>query len=291
MITVDLHTHTSYGHGASTAFEMFLKGKDKGLKIHGFSEHSVRPLGYNYTNEYRDHLEKSMPIYTKEVEELKKLYPCLPPNHAKNSVVQKSKNIEEPSQVLFGVELDWFENEIPFMQNIVNDYPYDYIIAGIHFIGSWGFDDKKEHWDILSENEKFHFYDAYYKTMIKMAQSGLFQIVAHPDLIKIFSVDSFHKWLPNNLSLVENALRTVKDANMVMEISSAGLRKVCAEIYPCRPIMEIAKRIEIPISFASDGHCVNSIATHFDTLEEYAKEYGYYESAYFIDKKIYFRKF
>ena len=47
MIHADLHTHTLYAHGSSTPREMYEAGKRKGLQIHGFSEHSPRPLGYD----------------------------------------------------------------------------------------------------------------------------------------------------------------------------------------------------------------------------------------------------
>ncbi len=265
MISVDLHTHTSYGHGSNTVFEMFLAGQNKGLTIHGFSEHSPRPLGYNYTKEYREHLEKFFPNYVSEVQEL----------------VQKHKNVK----VLFGLELDWLGKEQAFMQECALAYDYDYLIAGLHFLDTWGFDDQQAHWDKLLESEKFKFYTDYYTAMIKMADSKLFNILAHPDLIKIFSVTSFHKWLPNNLNLVEDALLAAKEADMAMEISSAGLRKPCAEIYPCQPIMEIAAKIQIPISFASDGHCVNTIGYGFDILDDYAKEYGYKECVYFENKQ------
>ena len=266
MITIDLHTHTLHGHGSSSVFDMFMAGQALGLKIHGFSEHSPRPLGYNYTNEYRAHLEKSFPAYIKEVQEIART--------------------NSSCQVLLGMELDWLENEMPFMQQCAQSYPFDYLIAGIHFIEKWGFDDVREDWAKLSESEKAHFYTAYYKTMIRMANSKKFQILAHPDLIKIFSVDSFHAWLPKNLNLVEEALIATKEAQMAMEISTAGMRKPCAEMYPCRSIMEIAKKINIPISFASDGHCVNTIAFKFDNLAQYAKEYGYCESVYFVKKEM-----
>lgn len=258
---IDLHTHTYYGHGSNTVFEMFQAGKKAGLDVHGFSEHSPRPLGYDYTNEYRDHLNKHFQDYINEVTEIK----------------QKSTD----TKVLLALELDWLEDEREFLDECAHQYPYDYRIAGIHFIKKWGFDDQAGHWKNLLKQEKHQYYSAYYKTMIKMAESKLFHIVAHPDLIKIFSNETFCDWIKNNKSLAEDALIACKENGLCMEVSSAGLRKPCQEIYPCRTLMEIAKDIAMPLTFGSDGHCINTIAKDLQKLHEYAKEYGFTSQHYF----------
>lgn len=261
---IDLHTHTSYGHGKNTVYEMFRAGKKIGLDIHGFSEHSPRPLGYDYTNEYREHLNRHYQDYLDEVTKL--------------------KENEESPKVLLALELDWLEDELDFMQECAARHSFDYIIAGIHFIKKWGFDDQESHWKNLLTQEKHRFYADYYKTMVKMAESKLFNIVAHPDLIKIFSQDCFSAWIKNNRGFAEDALIACKEQGLCMEISAAGLRKPCKEIYPCRTLMEIAKDINIPITFASDGHCVNTVGKDLDKLHEYAKEYGFSEQHYFENK-------
>lgn len=53
MIRADLHSHTKYSHGADEPEEMFAAANARGLEILGFSEHSPRPQGYDYTHEYR----------------------------------------------------------------------------------------------------------------------------------------------------------------------------------------------------------------------------------------------
>jgi histidinol-phosphatase (PHP family) len=113
-----------------------------------------------------------------------------------------------------------------------------------------------------------------------MCQSGLFHIAAHPDLVKLFTVESFHSWLATNEAsfLIRDALTAMQDNAMSMEISSAGLRKPCGEIYPCRQIMSVAADIRLPVSFASDAHCTGTPAFAFTVLARYAHEYGHTQS-------------
>ncbi|MDR2727004.1 MAG: histidinol-phosphatase, partial [Deltaproteobacteria bacterium] len=101
-------------------------------------------------------------------------------------------------------------------------------------------------------------------------------------LIKIFSVDDFHAWLTGDtFDLVRDALMAVRDAGMAMEVSSAGLRKPCAEIYPCPAIMRLAADLRVPIAFASDAHASDQIAYAFPELAAYAASFGYGDSLVF----------
>ena len=72
---------------------------------------------------------------------------------------------------------------------------------------------------------------------------------------------------------------------MVMEVSAAGLRKPCREIYPCPAIMEMAAGLHLPISFASDAHAVAQIGWQFNELARYARRFGYTTSRYFVEKQ------
>lgn len=275
MIRVDLHTHCSCSHGANSVREMFAAGRARGLSIQGFSEHSPRPKGYDYPTEYRDRLSALYPGHVREVRELAAEQAALPAASPDGS--------PGASVVLLGLELDWLEDEAAFMADVVRAYPYDYIIGGIHFLGHWGFDWSADEWAPLDDDARARLYERYYRTMIRMAGSGLFHIAAHPDLIKIFSVDSFRAWLerPASLDLVAEALTAVRDAGMAMEISSAGLRKPCREIYPGPAILRLAADLGVPVTFASDAHRVDDVAAAFDVLARYAADAGYTESLVF----------
>ncbi len=265
MIKIDLHNHTNHSHGQSSVEEMYQSGKERGLSVMGFSEHSPRPLAYSYPTEYRDHLTATFEQYINSVQAL--------------------KSRAGGPQVLLGLEMDYFPAEEAFIRETLAEYPYDYVIGGLHFLGTWGFDHSKEDWDGLSDDQKRAYYVDYYKTLTRLAQSRLMQIAAHPDLIKLFSIDTFREWTREATarSLIREALAAIKANDMAMEISSAGLRKPCKEIYPGPVVMETARELNVPITFASDAHHHGHVAYAFDRLADYAKDYGYTESVYFYN--------
>ncbi|MDR0238917.1 MAG: histidinol-phosphatase, partial [Deltaproteobacteria bacterium] len=78
----------------------------------------------------------------------------------------------------------------------------------------------------------------------------------------------------DGLDLVRESLVAVRDAGMSMEISSAGLRKACREIYPGPEIMRLAADLRVPIVFGSDAHQPSDMGFAFDELARYAASFG-----------------
>jgi histidinol-phosphatase (PHP family) len=255
MLAVDLHTHTRCSHGRHGAGEMFAAGRERGLAAQGFSEHSPRPSGYDYPLEYRDRLIRLFPSYVREVTELKE---------------------RNPGRVFLGMEMDWMEAERPFIERAVRAYAFDYLIGSVHFVGRWGFDADPRPWEEFDFNGCAGHFEAYFVAFRSMAESGLFHIAAHPDLIKIFSADHFRRWLTRGgLDLVREGLLAARGAGMSLEISSAGLRKPCREIYPGPEIMRVAAELKIPVVFGSDAHQVDDVAFAFPELARYAASFGF----------------
>ena len=258
-IAADIHMHTRHSHGQASTGEMYRAARARGLGIIGFSEHSPRPSGYGYPSDYQEQLVDGFPRYVDEVRELARAA------------------APEGVKVLLGMELDYIPGRESYAKDLCAAHDFDYIIGGLHFQGSWGFDFTADDWAPLSTDERFAIYARYYKDLAAMCESGLFHIAAHPDLIKLFTVESFHSWLKTQEAapLITNALTAMNDNKMAMEISSAGLRKPCKEIYPCRALMTMAADLRLPVSIGSDAHCVNTPAFAFDELARYAREFGY----------------
>jgi histidinol-phosphatase (PHP family) len=254
--------HTAHSHGQNSTADMFRAAARKGLTIIGFSEHSPRPDGYAYPTDYQEKLKAGFPDYVREVGEL----------------AEEGKG--EGITVALGLEVDYIPGQEAFADTLRKAYPYDYIIGGLHFQRDWGFDFAAADWEAMSLDEKFDAYTRYYRDLAAMCRTGLFHIAAHPDLIKLFSVETFRQWLYTREAIptIAIAFAAMKVNGVIMEVSSAGLRKPCREIYPGPRIMRLAAEMELPISFASDAHCVNTPAFAFNELARYAASFGYTHS-------------
>lgn len=264
MIRADLHNHTWYSHGAATTAEMYAAARKTDLEWFGFSEHSPLPPGYTCGLYRHGDLSGVFPNYAREVMDLR-------------------RTAARP-KVLFGMELDWIPSRRDFMETLAAAYPFDYIIGGLHYLG--GFSIGSGDWDD-GETARFARFAAYYEEMARMASSGLVDIVAHPDFIKLHACPSFHRWLkrPGSLLLVEKALVAMREAGTAMEISSAGLRRPYHEAHPAPAILKLAADVGVSITFGSDSHTPDSIGGDFPALAACARACGFGRSLIFEGRR------
>lgn len=243
----DYHIHTSRcGHATGKAAEYVEAAKAAGLVEIGFSEHLPMPQ--------RDDRSLTMasddlPLYVDEVLSLR----------------DKHHEIS----IKLGIEADYFPGHEEWLAQTLNSYPFDYVLGSVHFIGDWGFDDSRNlaQW---RRQDPTVVYDAYYQLVAEAVSSGLFDVLAHPDLVKKFGLKPT-KDQTANYKMIAQAL--VRSATAV-EISSAGLRKPVGEIYPSAPFLRELTAAGAKFTLGSDAHRPREVGSAFPDLLQLLAECG-----------------
>ena len=186
-----------------------------------------------------------------------------------------------------GIYNDLHVHSMYSMRDAVSRYPFDYIIGGLHFVGDVPVGSPRSWGPEVERPQRFARYDAYYEAMRELAASGMVDVVAHPDFIKVCCYEDFQAWLalPGSTDRVVAALEAMRATDTAMEVSSAGLRKPFHEPYPGPAIMRLAADLGLTISFGSDAHNIQDTGSHFDTLAEYAASYGFARSRICIGRQ------
>lgn len=242
---IDLHNHTHFcNHATGTMREYVLKAIELGIDVYGFSEHA--PM--NFDQHYRLPMKK-IPSYENEVKKLQ-------------------KEFENDIEILLGYEVDFMQH-IKMEEKILNAN-VDYLIGSVHFLDGWGFDNP-EFIGTYENSDIDKIWQDYFNCIEAMAQSNLFDIVGHLDLIKIF------KFMPKKeIKLIaKNAIKAIKKTNMVVEINPAGLRKPINELYPSKVLLEMCYEEDIPITFGCDAHSVEQVGFGYEQATAFAKSIGY----------------
>lgn len=150
----------------------------------------------------------------------------------------------------FGLEADYFPETADRLKQILKDFPLDYVIGSVHYIGSFPLDESADFWKKLSVQECDEMWKTYWVRIRQMAETGCFDIVGHIDLPKKFgfrpSVDL--------TSEIHSALVAIKNAGMVMEINTAGWSYPAHEAYPSIELLKKAHELGIPVMINSDAH-------------------------------------
>ncbi|BCD62799.1 histidinol-phosphatase, PHP family [Nitratiruptor sp. YY08-26] len=270
---VDLHNHTKRCNHATGEMEEYVqRAIAEDIDIYGFSDHA--PM--NFDQKYRMSLEET-DAYEKDVKELKEKY--------KNKI-----------EILLGYEVDFLPGLI---EDRIVQADVDYLIGSVHFLPKsrkhdeilihqdlWGFDNPEFIGEYKNKDINTIWED-YFSAIEALAKSGLFQIVGHLDLIKVFNF----KPKKDVRLIAKNALKAIKENNLVLEISSAGLRKPVGEPYPSKELLEEAFTLDIPITFASDAHAPEQVGYKLDDVMQMAKEVGYTKCAVFRKKEREFIEF
>ncbi|NLX03488.1 MAG: histidinol-phosphatase HisJ family protein, partial [Syntrophomonadaceae bacterium] len=137
-----------------------------------------------------------------------------------------------------------------YIQQIIHSYDFDYIIGSVHFIDGWGFD-HPDFRHLFEGKDIDQVYGRYFELVQMAVKSGLFDIIGHLDLIKIWG----HRPRRNNVMFyVEPLLNSIKAAGVLIEINSAGLRKPVGEIYPQKEIIDFMASKQIAVTLGSDAH-------------------------------------
>ena len=257
---VDLHNHTPLcNHAEGEISEYIEKAIEKGVKYFGFSDHA--PMDYD--PKYRMGFD-AMQRYESDVRLAKEQY-------------------KDRIEILLGYEVDYLKGHID--ERVLNA-DVDYLMGSVHFIDDWGFDNPEfigryEHEDIDVIWQK------YFDAIEQMAQSGLFDIVGHLDLIKVF------KFLPKGdiTHIAKRALEAIKEADMTLEINVAGYRKPIGEAYPSKELLQEAYSLGIPITFASDAHKPEQVGLYEQEVYALARSVGYSECVYYRNRKKFFIQF
>ena len=136
------------------------------------------------------------------------------------------------------------------------------MIGSVHFLGDRAVDyDRYDIW------EGAHNADAvwrrYFETLAQAAASGLFDILAHPDLVKMWGAS---RPRPDGdlRRFYEPALEAIADADVAIELSTAGLRKPVGELYPAPAFLEGALEAGAAVALSSDAHLPEQVGYAYD---------------------------
>ena len=178
-----------------------------------------------------------------------------------------------------GIEADFVPGREDRTATLLEARDWDYVVGSVHFLHDQALDMRGE-WDVWRSGDPDKVWARYFETLGEAARSGLFDVLAHPDLVKVWgsgapSPDSDLR------RFYERAMDGIAESDAAIEVSTAGLRKPVREIYPAAAFLEMCLEAGRPVALSSDAHVPGELGHEYERAVEWLEGLGVHELAVF----------
>jgi histidinol-phosphatase (PHP family) len=242
--------HSIYSDGRSAPEDYVVSAIDAGLSEIGFSEHLTL---FKDLEEWNMNPE-NIATYINHIENLR----------------NKIKSIK----IKIGLEVDFIAGKEEDILAFLSPLPLDFIIGSVHYLGEKTVDFGPEFYEGKSIDRLF---ESYFHSVTAAAASGLFDIIGHCDLIRIYGFKPSSDQEP----LYRMLAKTMKIHDIAFELNTNGRNRPLADFYPDRKFLHIFREENVPVCVNSDAHMPARVGQYFDEAYELLRYIGFTEMAVF----------
>jgi len=251
---IDYHVHSNYTDDAEGSIEDYCRSAaEKNIEEICFTNHFIAK---DILPQIRFKVEK-IPDYIKDVESNRKRF---------NLTIKA------------GLEVDYWRSEHKAIEDILDRYPFDFILGSVHFIDDHVISGYKEDAAKFFRNKSMlEIYRAYFMRVIEIVESGLFDVLAHPDYIRKNVIMCFGQELPfeKYREYAEKAVEALVDNNTGIEINTSGYFHGINDFYPSLEFLKLCiERGVKTITIGSDAHTPSKVGDRFEEAVERLKRAG-----------------
>jgi len=187
--------------------------------------------------------------------------------------------VREETDLKLGIEADFVPGREDRMAALLDGRGWDYVVGSVHFLGETAVDyDRYDVWTTGDSADRV--WRKYFEWLGEAAMSGLFDVLAHPDLVKHWGRE--RPWPERDPRYYyEVAMEGIAESGVAVEVSTAGLRKPVGEIYPARAFLEMVVDAGNPIVLSSDAHTPEQLGFGYDRALELLDSLGVTELSVF----------
>ena len=241
----DSHTHTSLcKHATGTLDEYVEVASQQGLAGIIFTCHNPAPFGW------APHVRMSIHQLGAYID----------------LVQQTRETWAGKIDVRLGLESDYVPGMEAWLTELHASAPFDYILGSIHPY-------LPEYHSMYFDNDIAAFQRAYFEHLACAAETGLFDALSHPDVIKIVFPDI---WDPlKMLDDIKRCLDRIARTGTALEVNTSGLHKPIRELMPGPLMLEEMHKRDIPVVLGSDAHQPSHVGRDFQNALHALADAGY----------------
>ncbi|WP_054955191.1 histidinol-phosphatase HisJ family protein [Paenibacillus dakarensis] len=254
-----------------------VRGRQKGIERFGIVDHLYR------FDEFRDYYEKYILMDDSKLGKLQRQWFDRVRVGSIDTYLKAVRDLQgEGYPLSVGVEADYFPGGEAELKTLLDRYKLDYVIGSVHFLEGWGFDNPEVK-DLFETRDLLDLYRDLFEHVKQAARSGLFDIIAHLDNLKVFNYRPDESEM---LGMYDEVAAVLKEANVASEINTGlAYRYPIKEMCPSPSLLSSLYKQGVPITLSSDSHFPDDIGMMLNEAANLAYDTGYREIVYFENRQ------
>ena len=181
-------------------------------------------------------------------------------------------------QLRTGLEIDWFPQEERRIEAILDEYPLDLVLGSMHYVRGIDIGSRRHSPAFFLGKRIDDALEIYYEEWRKAVESGLFDVMAHPDYFRKYlglSHSTPISWEDYG-STVYEAIDSLKSHRVGIEVNPSGWRHGIRDVYPIKGFLETANKAGVEkVTIGSDCHSWESLGKNTLKAARRLEEAGY----------------
>jgi histidinol-phosphatase (PHP family) len=178
--------------------------------------------------------------------------------------------------VRLGLESDFYPGVEPWLEKLHARAPLHHVLGSVHTqvpeYRSWFF-----------RGDWFEYQKIYFEHLAQAAETGLYDTIAHPDLVKN---EAPHEWRFARIEpFIQRALDRIAKTGVAMELNTSGAYKALPEMNPGRRMLELIRARGIPVVLGADAHRPERVGEGYDVALRQLESLGFDEISLFLDRR------
>ena len=178
--------------------------------------------------------------------------------------------------VRLGLESDFMPGLERWVEKLHERVPLHHVLGSVHM--------QVTHYKArFFTGDAFAYQQIYFEHLAQAAETGLFDTLAHPDLVKNEAPDewNFARIEPH----IERALDRIAATGVAMELNTSGMNKALPEMNPGPRMLALMHERGIPVVLGADAHRPSRVADRYVEALQQLEGIGYRSVSLFLDRR------
>ena len=178
-------------------------------------------------------------------------------------------------EVKTGIECDFLPSLARYWRDFLSRNELSHVLGSVHpQVDEY----RRQYWN----GDAFDYQKKYFELLVQSAETGLFDTLSHPDLVKNTVADDWD--LERIFPHIEKSLDRIAATGVCMELNTSGRNKKISEMNPAPAILRAMNARGIRIVLGADAHVPERVAEGYEDALDLLSACGFTHVSFFVDR-------